>query len=144
LSIRALPRFISLLIFVVLLLFGVSARAEAQESEPSVRQGAFQPTGSMAIPRVNHVAALLPDGTVIVAGGSESNSAEVYDPNTGTFHSVGNMMSSRDNATATPLLDGRVLVAGGQGRDPSDDLFIRRALASAEIYDPGRQTFTPT
>src|SRR5947209_20447982 len=76
----------------------------------------------MAQARLSHTATLLPDGTVLVAGGrssgafcagSELASVEIYDPATGTFSPTGSMAQARSNHTATRLLDGTVLVAGG-------------------------------
>jgi hypothetical protein len=43
----------------------------------------------------------------------------------------------RVGETQTELPDGTVLVAGGQGLDG-------KPLASAEVYDPGTETWTPT
>jgi hypothetical protein len=108
--------------------------------------GSFAPTGDMTVVRNGPVAAPLPDGRVLVAGGDlydlgsmlEKNqqSAEIFDPATGTFAPTGSMNVSRANAAAAaPLPDGGVLVAGGQGPLP---------LASAEIYDAATGKFTPT
>src|SRR5262245_50795836 len=53
-------------------------------------------TGSLATARQQHTATLLPDGRVLVAGGTDSNgvvlsSAELYDPATHRWTSTGSM-----------------------------------------------------
>ena len=73
-----------------------------------------------------HTATLLPDGTVLVAGGETDScgnnfcmfagsipTAEIYDPVTGKFAATGDMIEARGTHTATLLRDGRVLITGG-------------------------------
>jgi hypothetical protein len=105
--------------------------------------GAFTPAkGSMQTPRAYHAATLLKDGTVLIAGGLDGTTrlvtAEVYNPAAGTFTSTkGSMQFQRFSHTATlldfgpPLTNGKVLVAGGES-------------ATAELFDPGSGTFSPT
>ena len=110
---------------------------------PTPYAGVFTATGSMTIPRIYQTATLLPDGRVLVAGGSTDgaftaalSTAELYDPRTGTFTATGSMTTPRFEHTATLLRDGRVLIAGGSdGRAP---------LGTAELYDPRTGTFTAT
>jgi N-acetylneuraminic acid mutarotase len=98
----------------------------------------FSKCNPMNIARFGHTATLLPNGKVLVAGGSDDSnnglaSAELYDPATGKWSETGLMGEARCYHTATLLPNGKVLVAGGikfLGR------FLDRALASAELYDP--------
>ena len=97
--------------------------------------GIWSTTGSMNAAREMSTATLLPDGKVLVAGGSANNadtsilsSAELYDPTTGTWTLDTPMYNARMYHTATLLQDGTVLVAGGYDGNS--------VLTSAEIYNP--------
>lgn len=98
----------------------------------------FAVTGSLALARSAHTATPLPDGRVLVAGGSVAESAgfttattEIFNPGTGSFSAGPSMTMPRFNHSAIPLDDGRVLVLGGNG------------LRSAEVYSPTTNTFSP-
>jgi hypothetical protein len=88
----------------------------------------------MTTPREGAVAAPLPDGRVLIAGGIGNatflSSAELFDPKTGKFSraGVGSMSVPRLGAGAAPLLDGRVLVVGGTPNEQT-------RLASAEVFE---------
>jgi hypothetical protein len=91
----------------------------------------------MTTPRYFQAAALLPNGKVLIAGGSTGSgitaSAELFDSVTGSFGFIwrltGAMSTARYGVSATLLPDGRVLVAGGSNTNG--------ALAGAELYDAG-------
>jgi len=109
--------------------------------------GSFGATGSMGTARYGAVAAPLPDGRVLVAGGYNDDggghyltSAETFNPSTNLFSSagIGAMSTPRRGAVAAPLPDGRVLVAGGSYDDGTEHF-----LASAEVFDPATGAFTP-
>ena len=114
--------------------------------------GTFNATGNMIRPRQMHSATLLPDGTVLIAGGYEftpaiprravtTDTADLYNPDLGTFAATGRMTTVRALHSATLLPNGKVLIAGG--RD-GQDFSAAPALASAEVYDPSTGAFTPT
>ncbi|HWO30670.1 MAG TPA: kelch repeat-containing protein, partial [Candidatus Acidoferrum sp.] len=97
-----------------------------------------------------HTATLLPNGTVLLAGGFvnsvwdyggslSDNGAGLYDSNTGQFSNTGSMTANRGDDTATLLASGKVLIAGGSSMDQTGP-----ALASAELYDPASGAFSPT
>jgi hypothetical protein len=102
--------------------------------------GTWTATGSMSESRGRFpTATLLPNGTVLVAGGccgAGSNfltSAELYDPISGTWTRTASMNDAHFDHTATLLANGTVLVAGGLA-DEGDPSTV---LATAELYHPG-------
>jgi putative Ig domain-containing protein/galactose oxidase-like protein/Kelch motif protein len=117
---------------------GTSALATAVLYNPATNS--FTLTGSMATPRFDLKATLLPNGKVLITGGFTTGgfpvaAAELYDPTTGAFGSAGNgtMSVARSRHTSTLLPNGKVLLAGGFGN-----------LTSAELYDPAANSFSPT
>lgn len=111
--------------------------------------GQFTATGRMSTPRESHSATWLSRGvvagalagSVLVAGGGDvsapSDSAEVFNPQTGTFAPVGAMTSARTLQAALLLGNGKVLIAGGQSSETE-------FLQSAELFDPAHATFAAT
>ena len=106
--------------------------ATAELYNPST--GRWTPAANMTVPRAFAGAALLPNGQVLVAGGSNADgtsntTAELYNPSTGAWTATSNMPIG-ESSPATVLANGQVLVAGGDG---------------GELYNPstGRWTKTP-
>jgi hypothetical protein len=112
--------------------FAIAAPAAAARLGPP---NTWVPAGQMHVARAGQTATLLPDGTVLVAGGGTAK-AELYSPATRTFSPTAPLPVSVTEATATLLPDGKVLVAGG--------LHGNRQVASAELYDPATGTWSPT
>lgn len=79
--------------------------------------GAWVNAGSLSTARVDHTATLLPDGTVLVAGGTGAagllQSAELYDPRTHTWSALPDLPFPIARHRAVALRDGRVLLIGG-------------------------------
>jgi N-acetylneuraminic acid mutarotase len=109
---------------------------------PLVVDPSWTTTGSMSTPRSGHTATFLPNGKVLVAGGSNGvsylNSAEVYNLKTGTWATTRSMSTARIYHTATLLPNGKVLVAGGSNFGANGISY----LSSAELYDPTSSTWS--
>lgn len=98
----------------------------------------FSETGDLVTGRYWHTSTLLPNGKVLVAGGSAGDGhglakAELYDPATGTWTATGSMAAAREPHTATLLPDGKVLVVGG---------YDMGYVGGAELYDPNTGTWS--
>ncbi len=113
--------------------------ATAEVYDPATNVFSTLPN-SMTTPRSGAVAAPLPDGKVLIAGGFDGtsylSSAEIFDPATNTFSSsgIGSMGSIRSVAAAAPMWDGRVLVAGGYNGAGN--------VNTAEAFDSATKTFS--
>lgn len=98
------------------------------------------PVGSMAFARRQHNATVLPDGTVLVTGGTSSAgfndptdavfAAELWNPATGQFKTLSSAKVPRVYHSIAALLpDGRVLSSGGSGSGAP-------VYANGEIFSP--------
>jgi hypothetical protein len=108
--------------------------------------GTFSPTGPMADARAGGTAVRLLDGRVLITGGGNGASgplasAEIYDPSNGTFSPVPpTPLDALGWEAATLLADGRVLFTGGLVEAVGTGV----CRASARIFDPEADTFSPT
>src|SRR6266581_4372502 len=87
-------------------------------------------SATMGAARARHTATLLKDGTVLIAGGDVTGTAEIFDPTTETFSStLLTMAAPRIGHTATLFSNDSVLLAGGN-------------TDSMELFTPADQKFT--
>ena len=135
----------------LVLAFSSMSGADAENDTAGLSQavtgrvpGSWKVTGDLTAGRYSHIAILLPNGQVLVAGGQGDGgiiltSAELYDPAVRTWTATGSLTVPRWFHTATLLPNKRVLVAAGATGTP-----ISNAIASAEIYDPTTGIWTAT
>jgi hypothetical protein len=90
----------------------------------------------------SHVAVLLADERVLVAGGAcaegkPCDQAEVFDPATGHWKSIHHMHVPREYAAAVRLQDGTVMIAGGLSCWGN----LWRYMETTERFDPATDKF---
>lgn len=138
-------------LFGVFLLTSVLTTQPSEESGPGATtdsRGTFSSAGALIeTRRADHDAIPLPDGRVLVVGGSYWDreiggerfiaAVEVWDPETATFSPAGTLDDGRDGATTTRLPDGRVLVVGGEVIN-DDHGYLE---ADAQVCDPETESF---
>jgi len=93
--------------------------------------------GPMTVARNGATATLLPDGTVLIAGGVDAapgtpRQEEIYDPHARSFRATAGMEVQRVGHAAATLQDGRILLVGG----------FESSTANSEIYDPAAVRFS--
>ncbi len=112
----------------------ITLHTSAEVYNPEI--GVFTRVGDMNIRRHKHDAVLLPDGQVLITGGSDErddrgvyDSSELFDLKAGTFTAGPPMRLGRYKHAGSSLVlpNGLVLIAGG--------------APQAEVFDPRKRTF---
>ncbi len=105
-------------------------------------------TGGKVIAALNGPTVLLANGGVLALGAAKpgqdnptTTAAYLFDPGAGSWTAAGKLAVHRYGFTATRLPDGKVLVAGGYVADSANP---GAALATAELFDPGTWSPSPT
>ena len=121
--------------------------------------GTWSNTANMFKHRAGATALVLPDGRVIVAGGSEGNASnnladvadllgtalkttEIYNPATNSWTWGPNMSEPKAGAMAAVLNDGRWMIAGGITHITIFGLDIPDFSANISIYNPNTNSFS--
>lgn len=125
--------------------------------DPLARVAAYDPVGdewsfatTLAGPRIEHSAVLLPDGRALFAGGVYSDQStavlglEIFDGASDTVSSGGLPVAGRTAFTWTKLGDGRVLVAGGHRTTTPSYSLPAFEFVRAEVFDPTTRRWSTT
>ncbi|KAG4418151.1 hypothetical protein IFR04_008744 [Cadophora malorum] len=78
---------------------------------------------------------MLPDGRVVISGGTDANRTTVYDPRTNNFTAGPHMQVARGYHSSTTLSDGKIFTLGGSWDGPV-------AVRDGEVYDSVANTWT--
>ncbi len=136
---------------------GTSSPRELYYFRPEATAGEelVQPSGSLSIDRWNHASGRLPDGRMIIVGGTAgatSPTSDIFDPATETMVAGPNMAQARFAPSGTPLGDKFYVcgntkqIAGGKQCEVYDPavnswLPIASSLFNHDKTDLGKQTF---
>ena len=137
----------------VLYVGGGRTTATAEIIDLNQANPAWKMTGSMAFPRRHLNATILPDGRVLVTGGTSGtgfsdeakavHAAELWDPNTGVWTRLAsNSVPRVYHSTSLLLKDGRVLHTGSGDASGAVDHFNAEIFSPPYLFKGSRPTIT--
>jgi len=118
-------------------------------SYPALVDPHWTTTGAMTTARIDHVAALLTTGDVLVAAGRGGppnsdpfaylsvTAVDLFHPATNTFVATGSLATGASSSAQVRLPSGKVLLIGGRDAAPGSI-----SLTRTELYDPALGTFS--
>ncbi|MFY9611832.1 MAG: PxKF domain-containing protein [Blastocatellia bacterium] len=123
----------------VLVLGGRGEKGKLRSTEVyDAASNSFSRGPRMSFARAGHTANQLANGKLLIVGGDVEGSAEILDPSTESIvPMVARLHTRRAFHSAVVLKGGKVLIAGGRDANATP-------VASAEIFDPEKLTFTAT
>jgi N-acetylneuraminic acid mutarotase len=120
-------------VFIFFIVMSLAMSAQAQQ---------WQKIAPIHLARRNAGCAMLPDGRILVAGGSDSpqvySDCEIYDPQSDTWSKTGSLNIARWGHTMLALPNGKILVVGGL-----TDMNVA-ATNTGEIYEPSTNSWRLT
>ena len=128
------------------LLFGLTTSGPVAVQAKGLETGAWSKTPDLPEGHVAHTATLLPDGRVLIAGGSDvrgvaTSTCELFDPKGNRWIHAASLNEARAGQAAALLANGDVLISGGE---TGLGIYPVETLASAEIYHSASNRWTPT
>lgn len=122
----------------------------AQDAEPEEQPGEWVSIGQLDLARADHSATLLPDGTILVVGGTSALgrpvlTAELVYPKSGATRPAGTLPWGLAGHRAALLHDGRVLLSGSDsyaGGEPVADQDVCADYPPL-VWDPATVDFSP-
>lgn len=110
------------------------------EAQPKSAGGNWATINPMFTARAIHIAVLMPNNKVLVAGGENQATAELYDPAANSWSYAGGMSTPRSHYGAALLNNGQVLVVGGLHDNSASGV----PLTTAELYNPTTGVWSST
>ncbi|MEX1334452.1 MAG: kelch repeat-containing protein [Candidatus Limnocylindrales bacterium] len=128
----------------------IGVAVAAQDVPPEDDRGDWVRIGELDLGRADHTSTLLPDGTILVAGGTSAAgrpvlTAELVYPQSGATRPAGTLPWGLAGHQAVALPDGRVVLSGSDGYAAGERLADEDicAIYPPLLWDPATSDFRP-